>query len=142
MRDPEALEQVRPVALAGEADVRGDAEVREQPVVLRQVADAPSLRAEVDPLRDVEPQLAAEGDPARERALETGDGSQQRGLAGAGRADDRDRLGAEVQRRAKIERPPGESDVDVEEGHERTSSLEVSRIAALTMISSTPIATA
>ena len=75
-------------------------------------------------------------------ALEPGDGAQQRGLPGARRADDRDRLGAEAQRGAKIEGPPGEGDVDFEEVHERTSSLEANRIAALTMISSTPIATA
>lgn len=96
----------------------------------------------MDPLRNVEPQLTSEGDPAREWALETRDRSQQRGLASAGSADDRDRLGAEVQRRTKIERTAGESNVDVEEGHERTSSFDVRRIAALTMISSTPIATA
>lgn len=142
MRDPEALEQVRPVALAREPHVPGDGEVWEQAVVLRQVADAASLRAQVNPLFAVEPQLAVERDPSSTVALKPGDCSQQRSLAGSGRADKRDRLGAKVQRGAKIERPPGERDVDFEEVHERTSSFEVSKIAALTTISSTPIATA
>ncbi len=96
----------------------------------------------MDTLLGIEPQFAAEPDPPGTFAFEAGDSSQQRGLARAGRADDRDRLGAEVQFGAKIERAPGESDVDFEEVHERASSFEVSRIAALTMISSTPIAIA
>ena len=142
MRDPEALKQLRPLALAREPHVSSDREMGEQPVVLRQVADPASLRAEVNGLLGVEPQLTGERDPSFMRALKAGDGAQQRGLASAGRADDRDRLRAEVQRGAKIERPPGEGDVDFEEVHKRTSSFEVSRIAALTTISSTPIATA
>ena len=73
MRDPEALEQVRTIALTREPDVPGDGEVWEQPVVLRQVADAASLRAEVDPLLGVEPQLASERDPSRVGAFEPGD---------------------------------------------------------------------
>ena len=142
MGDPEAPQQVRPIAPAREADVRRHGQMREQPVVLREIADATSLGAEVNPLLDVKPTIGAESDPTRERTLETSDRPQQRRLAGAGRSDDRHRLGTEVQRRAKIERPAGESDVDVEKGHERRSSLDVSRMAPLRTISSTPIATA
>ena len=141
--DPESLEQVGAVALAGEAHVRGDRQVREQPVVLREVADATALGAEVDTAGR---RRTTARDPSamrpRAAALESGDRAQQRGLAGAGGSDERDRLGAEAQRGAKIERSPREGDVDVEEVHERTSSFEASRIAALTIISSTPIATA
>ena len=125
MRDPEPLEQVGPVAPAGEAHVAGDGQVREQAVVLRQVADAASLGAEVDACarRRTRASSPSAIRPAR-RPLEPGDGAQQRRLAGAGRADERDRLGADAQRGAKIERSPREGDVDVEEVHERTSSLE------------------
>lgn len=90
----------------------------------------------------VEPHLVAERDPSASRSLQPGDGPQQRGLAGARRADQRERLTTEAQLGAKIERPPREGDVDGEEIHARTSSLAVRRIAALTMISSTPIAIA
>ena len=96
----------------------------------------------MDPALGVVPDVVAEPDPSRERALETGDGAQQRRLAGPRGADDRDRLGGEAQRGAKIERAPGEGDVNVEELHERASSLDARRIAALTIMSSTPIAIA
>ncbi len=143
MSYPEALEQVGAVAPGGEPDVPGDGEVREQPVILWQVSDAASLGAEVEALRDVEPDLVAERNAPRARALEAGDRSQKRGLAGARRTNKRDRLGgSEVQRDANIERPPREGDVDDEGVHERANSLAVSRMAALTIISRTPIAIA
>ena len=47
VRDPDALEQIGAVAPAGEADVPGDGQVREQPVVLGDVADAALLGREV-----------------------------------------------------------------------------------------------
>ncbi len=118
VRDPNALQQVGAVALTGEADVSGDREMREQPVVLRQVPDAPSLRAEVDAQDGIEPDLTTKRDTSTLWALEPGDGSQQRGLTRPGRPDDGDRLGAEAQRRANVERSPCEDDVDVEEVHE------------------------
>ncbi len=123
MRDAEPLEQIGPVTLAGEADVGGDGEVWEQPVVLRQVANPTSLGAEVNPSRAVQPRLASERDLPGTGPLESGDRSQQRCLAGSGRADDRDRLGAGAQRDAKVERPPGECNIDLEDGHERTINL-------------------
>lgn len=52
---PEPLKQVGPRTLAGEPHVAVDGEVREQAVVLGQVADAASLRAEVDPPACIEP---------------------------------------------------------------------------------------
>ena len=132
-------DRIGTLALASEAHVRGDREVREEPIVLWQVANATALRRQADPLSDVEPDLAAEHDPSLARAFEAGNRSQQRRLAGARGADQRDRLAAGAQRRAKVKRAPGEDDVDVEEVHFCPSSLAVRRIAALTMISSTPI---
>lgn len=139
MRDPEPLEEVGPVPFAGEAHVRGDGEVREQAIVLGEIPDSTPLRAEVDVSGGVEPDVVAERDPPGSGTLETGDHSEQRRLAGAGCSDDGDRLGAHGQRGAENEGSPRELDVDVEGFHERVSSLEVSRIAALTAISSTPI---
>jgi len=74
--DPEALEQIGALALAGEAHVAGDGEVGEEAVVLRQVADAASLRAQADSPFRVEPGLAAEGDTSGGRPLESGDRPQ------------------------------------------------------------------
>jgi len=141
--EPEALEQVRAVPPPGEPYVAGDREVREQPVILRQVADPASFGAQGDAPPGVEPDLGTQGDASGVGALEAGDGPQQRGLSRTGPPDENDRLGADVQRRAKLERAPGQSDVNFQKvGHELTSSLEVSRMAPLTMISSTPIAIA
>lgn len=142
VRDPEALQQVGTPPSGGKAHVPGDGEMRKQRVVLRQIADAASLGAEVDALPGVEPQLVAERDASRAGTLEAGDGPQQRSLAGPGRTDERDRLRAEAQGDAKIERSPGKGDVDLEDVHARTSSLAVTRIAVLTIISRTPIAIA
>jgi len=103
VRDPEAPEQVGPVALAGEAHVGRDGQVRKQAVILRQVADAPALGAEVNSPLSLEPDLVAKRDPPGARTVQTGDGPQQRCLAGTGWPDDRDRLGAERQGRAKLE---------------------------------------
>ena len=114
----------------------------EQRVVLGQIADPASLGTQVPAVRGVEPDLLAERDPTTGGALQPGDSPQQRGLARAGRTDERNRLAGEAQLGAKIERSPREGDVDGEEIHTRTSSLAVRRIAALTMISSTPIAIA
>lgn len=71
--DTQALEQVRPVALAGKAHVCRDRQVREQTVVLRQVPDAASLSRQTDVLGSVQPDLAAKGDPSLARALQAGD---------------------------------------------------------------------
>ena len=142
VRDPQAFKQLRALVLGREAHVLGDGEVREQPVVLGEISDAAALRAEMDAMLAIEPPLTREHDPSGAISLQPSNGAQQRCLARARRADDRDALPAQAQREAKIEGPPGEGDIDFEEVHERTSSLLVNRIAALRMISSTPIATA
>lgn len=140
--DTQALEQVRAVALAGKAHVCRHRQVREQAIVLGQVTDATSLGWQTDVRGGVQPDIAAKRDPSLARALQAGDRPQQGGLAGARWPDQRDRLTADAQRRAKVKRAPSEDDIDVEEVHECASSLAVSRIAALTIISSTPIAIA
>ena len=139
IRDPDAFEQVGAVALAGEVNVGSDGEVREQPVILREVADSPPLGAEVDPSIGVEPQLIAKRNPSSAWTFQAGDSFQQRGLTRAGWSDQRDGLSVEGQCGANLEASSREGDVDVEEIHERSTSFEASRIAALTIMSSTPI---
>lgn len=118
VRNPKALQQIGAITLAGEAYVPGDREMREQAVILWQVPDPPPFRAEVDAQDGIEPGLIPERDASGMWTLEAGDSSQQRRLARPGRPDDSDRLSAEAQRRAKIERSPREGDVNVEEVHE------------------------
>lgn len=142
MSDAEALQQVRSAGFGSKPDVPRHGQMREQSVVLRQITDVSLLGTEVDPADGVEPRLVVQRDVSAAGMLEAGDGTQQRGLPGAGWSDQRDCLLAETQRSAKLVRPPGEGDVDVEKGHVRISSLEVRRIVALAIISSTPTAIA
>ena len=92
--DPEPVEQVGASPAGGEADVGGDVQVGEEPVVLGQVADPAPLGAQVGARGGVEPALAAERDPPALGALEPGDGAQERALPGAGGPDQGDGLGA------------------------------------------------
>ena len=133
------LKQVRSIPTRGKADVSGHGHVGEEPIVLGEIADAPAVRTEFDPSRGVQPELGTERNPACSRGLEAGDRAQERGLARPGWADYGDRLRAKGQLCAKIERSPGEGDVDREEVHARTNSFEPSRIAALTIMSNTPM---
>ncbi len=76
MPDPDTLEQVWTVPLAGEAHVPGDREVREQPIILWQVAHATSFWAEVDAPFRVEPDFASKRDSSRVWAFQAGDSFQ------------------------------------------------------------------
>lgn len=95
MGDPDAFEQVQPLAPGGESHVAGDREMGEERVVLGQVADASSLRAEVNPALGVKPHLLAERDSPFAGTLESGHTSQQGGLSRTGWPDESDCLGAE-----------------------------------------------
>ena len=140
--NPEAIEEVRTISPPRKAHVPGNRQMWEQSVILRHVADAPPFGLPIDAACGVKPELATERNPPGPGMLEAGDRSKQRRLAGPRHANKRNRLCPERQRRAEIERAPGEGDVDIEEVHERRISLEVRRMAALTMIRRTPIAIA
>lgn len=142
MLDAEPLQEVGPVPARGEGDVGRHRHVREQAVVLRLVADASPLGPDDDPAVGVQPGLAALRDPTLLGPFEAGHRAQQRRLARSRGSDDRECLRADGQPDAKVERSAGEGDVDFQGIHLPTSSLANSRIAALTIISSTPIATA
>jgi len=85
--DAKAVE--KPVEGAAEGDVLGHGQVREERVVLEDEPDGAFLGAAVD--ARVEPRLAAH-DAAALRPNEARDCAQQRRLARARRADERDRL--------------------------------------------------
>ncbi len=140
--DPDSLEQIRTVAPGGEAHVARDGQMREQAIVLGQIADASVLGADVNAALSVKPGPRAKCDPPNARSLQAGDRPEQRRLAGAGRSDQGDRLRSDGQPRAKLESATREDDVDVKGLHEWTSSFDASRMAAATIMSSTPIATA
>jgi len=85
-------------APAAEGHVSLDAEMREERVLLEHEADRPLFRTSVDPLRRVEPDIACAGDRAARGMRETRDRTQHGRLAGSRRADERDRLAADVER--------------------------------------------
>jgi hypothetical protein len=72
--------------------------VREECVVLEDVADRALLRRPVHAPGFVEPGLVSQSDDAALGSSQPGDGAQNRRLAGAGRPDERDGLRADVER--------------------------------------------
>ena len=120
--DAEALEQLDGAAAAVGAlapaqpvgDVLPDGHVAEQRVVLEDVAAAALLGRELAAGGRVEPDLVAAGDAAVGGAQQSGGDPQQRALAGAGRAGQREagagrRLEDRVEREARRSpRPPAE----------------------------------
>ncbi len=92
--DPEPLEERRHLRVvpSAEANVSSDIEVREQRVLLEEVADPAALRRNVDaPLR-VEQDGVVERDETMLRPQEAGDHPEHGRLARAGRPDERKRL--------------------------------------------------
>jgi len=103
------LGQSRRAAIAGfmvqsEADVRPDAEVREQQVVLKDHSDPSMAEPDVDLAAGVKQEIAAQDDPARVRPGQPGDQPQQGGLPRPRRPEDDADLAAERQRR--VDRQP------------------------------------
>ena len=82
MADAKPLEQIGTVAPAGKAHIARDRQVREQPVVLGQIARVTVLGAEVNPSLRVKPHFCVQGHVAGPRALQPAHDPQQRGLTG------------------------------------------------------------
>ena len=101
----------RTLARSG-ADILLDRHVREQGVLLKQVADAALLRRQVDMPLAVEQRAAVQHDPAPVRAHDTGDAAQRHALAAAGRAEQRHGLVFRLERHAQVERAEFFLDVD------------------------------
>ena len=120
---PNALEQLvdARVARAAEGDVGAHRHVREERVLLEDEADRAPLGRQVDLPRGVEPRPLAERDPPAVGAAQPGDRAQHRRLAGARGTDERDRLGADAQADAELERAKGDGDVELERRHEESS---------------------
>ena len=94
MADSESLEQAvgrtRP-----EPDVTFDGQMREQRVLLEQEADGALLRAQIR--APVEPDLAPARDRPAARPCQPGNCTESGRLAGTRRADERDRLAADLE---------------------------------------------
>ena len=114
--------------------------MREQRVLLEDEAHGAPVGRAVDLARTVEPDVVAERDPPVRRLLQAGDVTQDRGLARPARPDERERLGADRQAGAELERTKGVGEVELERRHER--SLYESRTTALMTTSRTPIESA
>jgi len=140
--DSQPFKQVRPRAAGRKRNVAGHGQVREQAVVLWDVPDTTLLCTQPDPACAIEPRVRPAHDATVIRGIEAGDQAQQCRLPGARRTDDCTGLVADRQLDVEIERAAREGDVDVQTVHERRISFEANRIAALTMTSNTPIATA
>src|SRR5262245_50507342 len=87
--DPEPLQQAidRFAVVRSERDVPANVEVREQRVLLKQVANASALGGDLDVSRRVEGHRLIECDDACLRPDEAGDDAQHRRLPGAGGPD-------------------------------------------------------
>ena len=86
--------------------------MREQRVVLKQVAAVAALGRQVDPDLPVEPDRVAEPDPAAIGPVQAGDRAQHRGLPGARRADQCEAVsGADIEREVELEvaQPAGQT---------------------------------
>ena len=109
VRDAQLIEQLeralcaiccrfsRRAAREREGDVVARGEVREERIVLRDVAEAAPLRREVDPGVAVEQHLAAELDAAAFWSERAEQQLEHAALAGAARARERERAGADLE---------------------------------------------
>ena len=98
MGDPQALEELADPGLPAVGDVLLDGHVWKERVLLEDEADVAALGRQVDPPVRVEERSLADRDAAPVRTAETGDGPQHGRLAGTGGADERDRLGLDLER--------------------------------------------
>jgi hypothetical protein len=116
--------------------------VREEGVLLEDVADAPVLGGQVDAAVGVEQDAVAEGHEPALRAHRPGDRPEDRRLPGAGGPHQRHGLAvADVERYPELE--VAKRNVDVEsESRQWRSSFRPRRTTALTTTSRPPIARA
>ena len=141
MGDPEALQQGRRAFPSAEGDVLGNAEVREQRVVLEHVTDRALLGRDVDAALCVQPDLAAEHHTAALGPQQSRDGAQDRRLSGARGPGQRDGVAVDRERQLEAERAKRVGEVDREPVHVR-GSLDTRRMTRLTSTSSAPTASA
>src|SRR4029453_17040652 len=94
--DAQTPQQAVDSRAASERDVLLDREVWKERVLLEDVAAGRLLRLQVDPPLRVEPDVCAARDRAALGPREPGDAPQHRGLPGARRTDERERLRADV----------------------------------------------
>src|SRR5689334_16384908 len=80
----DAVSGLPAVGVHPESDVLVDGEMREQPIVLRHVGEAPLLRRAIDAGGSVEPHLVPESNRSFLRLVEPCQAAQNRRLAGSG----------------------------------------------------------
>ena len=97
MLDAAAARAAGPRATA-EGDVLLDVQMRKERVLLEHEADRALLRSAVDAAFGIEPDSSPQAIVASRRPSEPRDRAQHGRLAGAGRADERDRLAADFER--------------------------------------------
>ena len=118
------VEITAPPPVAGEPaaveQVTAHGQMREQPGVLEDIADAPPMAGHVDPLRGVEQRLAIEDDPTARRAEQAGDRVDHRGLAGPRPAEQRRDAGVGGEADVEIERAEPAGEIDLEHQMPRT----------------------
>ena len=132
---------MRPPIAGTEGDVAAHVEMREERVLLEYEPDPPPLRGKSIP-RVVSSQVSgAERDDPVIRPKQAGDGPEHARLARAGRADERDGLGTELECYREPEGAKSVIEVESERVHVRTT-LTAKRIRALATTSSAPIASA
>ena len=133
VRDLEALEQVvhRCAPWRTEPDVREDVQMREQGVLLEEVAHPASFGRHVDACRGVEPRAIAERDDAAAGPEQSRDDAQDRRLARPRRTDERNRVAiGDGQLDGGVETAKGMGEVEFE--RHRVRSLTEKSVAALT----------
>ena len=137
--DPEPLEQVARLA-SREGHVPLDRQVREQRVLLEHVAHGALLGPAVDPPLAVEPDLAVRRNEPARRLYEPRDRAQNRRLACPGRADESDRLRADVERYLDVEAT--NRNLEIEPSRAHVNTFRPTSIAAPTRMKSALIARA
>ena len=143
MTDAESVEQLLDPrrAVGPETHVAEHVQMREQRVLLEQVADPPSLRGQVDAALGVEQDRIAEADAPRLWSQQPGHDAQDRRLPGARRPDEGDRLAlldGQIGRCDEAAKGVSESDPE----RHRVITLTVRRTTALITIRRALIASA
>ena len=141
--DTEALEQlVHARAPASERDVAPHGQVREERVVLEDVAHAALLRRDgPSPVAESNQTSSPTATRPRVGPDEAADAAQDGRLARAGRPDEGDRLAADVERQPEAEGSERTVEIDAKRAHPGTT-LTASRSAPDTATSNAPIARA
>ncbi len=125
---------------APEQQIMPHRQMREEAPFLEDIADTALVLRHEDATRGIDEVGPVDGDPAREGPGEAGDDVDERGLAGAGAAEERGEAGAALE--CDIEREAAEAMLDVDLEHQPPESLRPIRRARSSAATSAAIDTA